>query len=488
MADMNHPFQCIEAVEKLPSEGSEGCAFILAACGPKLVVLSINRGEIVSQWSASVHSNTIQEDSHERPTKKQKISSNPASLPNIIKLTVTPSNQHAVVVTDDKCLRVFDISHEGEITELSQRFVPKRPCAVHVLPDNATILCGDKFGDVYALPLLPQETEPGQHTAAESEELEHPKEPTSTFKPSASNLTVHTKRNLKSLEAQLKQKNLTPKTKEPLKFEHKLLLGHVSMLTDLCYATQEVDGKQRAYIITADRDEHIRVSRGPPQSHIIEGYCLGHTEFVSKILAIPETDLLISGGGDDWLGVWEWPSFKLRGKIHDFKTRVHEAEPYPPDREPNPNPVPVSGMWIVRGTIDEKPQDVVIVTCEKSSILSWFPVSELLKPADEEEIFWSTEHLGAPVLAITQIGDKILVSRREPDPKLERIVTVRLEASNGAFTHLQKDSDKDWEKSIRPLEQVTSTVASEESLNEFLYTVEGLRKRTYKERENEEEE
>lgn len=54
-------------------------------------------------------------------------------------------------------------------------------------------------------------------------------------------------------------------------FEHKLLLGHVSMLTDIALVV--LNG--RNYIITADRDEHIRISRGIPQSHIIEGFCLG---------------------------------------------------------------------------------------------------------------------------------------------------------------------------------------------------------------------
>ena len=494
MAHLNHPFQCIEVAVKPSTTEHESFSYLLAACGPKLVSLRLNDGELVSQWTAEAQSSQVanpnnddlnEESLQERPAKKQKISSSPASLPNVIKLALSPDYNHAIVVTDDKALRVFETADNGYIKEFSQRFMPKRPCAIQVLPDNSTILCGDKFGDVYSLPLLPQ-AQPDKDDA-EPEDTTHPQETSKPFRPSASNLTVHTQRNLKSLEAQQKQKNLTPKTKEPLKFERTLLLGHVSMLTDLCYATQEVEGKQRGYIITADRDEHIRVSRGPPQAHIIEGYCLGHTEFVSKILVVPEVGLMVSGGGDDWLGVWDWPSFRLRRKIHDFRKRVREIDLQATDGEPNPEPIAVSGMWLVPGTVDGKPQTVVAVATEKSPVMAWFPVQELLKPEDEE-VSWSVEHMGSPVLDVACLGQNVLVSRHEKDPKLERLMTVCVESSDGTFTSVLKNYDKDWKTRVCKLETVTSAVTSEEDLDGFLYGVESLRKRTYKDREENDEE
>ena len=252
-----------------------------------------------------------------------------------------------IAVTDDKCVRVFEISAQGRVQELSQRFMPKRPCAIEVLPNNATILCGDKFGDIYSLPLLPEDKEdvPSlEHTADEVDKS------TKSFKPSATNLTVHTQRNRKALEAQLKQKNLTAKTKEPLNFEHELLLGHVSMLTDLVYATQKAEDKRRGYIITADRDEHIRVSRAPPQSHVIEGYCLDHKEFVSKLCLVPDTDLLLSGGGDDWISVWKWPEFRLRTRLDGLRDALRkESTQALPANGTEPESVAVSGIWVLPG-------------------------------------------------------------------------------------------------------------------------------------------
>ena len=43
---MPHPFQCIATV------ATEGGAFLLAACGPKLLSLSAKDGSIVSQWTS----------------------------------------------------------------------------------------------------------------------------------------------------------------------------------------------------------------------------------------------------------------------------------------------------------------------------------------------------------------------------------------------------------------------------------------------------
>lgn len=188
--------------------------------------------------------------------------------------------------------------------------MPKRPSAVTLTPDGNTILCGDKFGDVYALPLIPSDKPNVPRKSSK---------PAKPFQPSASSLTVHSKRNLEALEQQRRQLAQRSEPKSEPTFERNLLLGHVSLLTDLAFvslSSSTSSSESRDYILTADRDEHIRVSRGPPQTHIIENYCFGHSSFVSKI-CIPQSfpELLISGGGDDYLLVWDWRAGQVLQKV-----------------------------------------------------------------------------------------------------------------------------------------------------------------------------
>lgn len=203
--------------------------------------------------------------------------------------------------------------------------MPKRPCAINLTPDDSTILCADKFGDVYSLPLVGQPCEPeavnGFDTNSTSGPSNH-RQKQKPFAPSATSLTVHTKRNRDALRQQ--QKIKSPKAeKKALKFDHELLLGHVSLLTDVaCVTLTSPSHKPRNYILTSDRDEHIRISRGIPQAHIIEGYCLGHAQFVTKLCVPPVyPHLLISGGGDGYLKLWDWPAGKILKQL-DLKSLV----------------------------------------------------------------------------------------------------------------------------------------------------------------------
>lgn len=103
-----------------------------------------------------------------------------------------------------------------------------------------------------------------------------------------------------------------------------LVLGHASIIT--CFLLSH-DGR---YIITADRDEHIRVS-SYPNGYNVERYCLGHQlcvaipthiyfpfmccrrRFISAI-CVPafEPLSLVSGGGDPSMNVWDWITGTLK--------------------------------------------------------------------------------------------------------------------------------------------------------------------------------
>lgn len=54
----------------------------------------------------------------------------------------------------------------------------------------------------------------------------------------------------------------------------KFLLGHISLITDMQLTHM---GKQQ-FLLTADRDEKIRVSRFP-EAYEIQSFCHGHTEY-----------------------------------------------------------------------------------------------------------------------------------------------------------------------------------------------------------------
>jgi tRNA (guanine-N(7)-)-methyltransferase subunit TRM82 len=262
--------------------------------------------------------------------------------------------------------------------------MPKRPCALAITPGDRTILCGDKFGDVYSLPL---------HVSDSSEPTPRPSDRVAAkpFKPSASELTVHTKGNRLALQNQLRTAQKAQE-KAPLEFENQLILGHVSLLTDLKYIalpeSLSPSGKPREYILTSDRDEHVRVSRGLPQGHITEMYCLGHTEFVSK-LCVPDwrRDLLISGGGDSFVVLWRWPLGRLVQKVdlsrpvldltrtmdqNDQASFLKGDKDHRNSTESDKNMastesihIAITGIWAMKhGPPDETGSGAVFVSCE----------------------------------------------------------------------------------------------------------------------------
>ncbi|XP_062597190.1 tRNA (guanine-N(7)-)-methyltransferase non-catalytic subunit wdr4-like [Saccostrea cucullata] len=83
---------------------------------------------------------------------------------------------------------------------------------------------------------------------------------------------------------------------EPEK-EGQLLLGHLSMLLDI------LTTKRDKYVVTADRDNKVRISNYP-NSYNVHSFCLHHTEYVSSLVYNEDQDSIISGSGDGSLVVW----------------------------------------------------------------------------------------------------------------------------------------------------------------------------------------
>lgn len=307
---------------------------------------------------------------------------------------------------EDKSAIVFSPRLESEI---SRHKFPKRPSAVDVTYDNSTLILADKFGDVYAVP-MDQSTD----------------------------LTVKD-------------------TSRPI-------LGHVSMLVDLVVARE---GNSQ-FIITADRDEHIRVSRYP-QSYVIERWLFAHKEFVSKLCLIPCAPyLLLSGGGDEFLCLWNWSTGELLEKI-SLTPMVHETPtptPGPGDMSPKPTEGSDSVEIVLSNIIPVPGVNQILVFCEGTSRILHF--------AKNEEPSNLLAFLGCTILPHTALNiavdnKKLYVSYHHPTD----LIGI-FDLSDGNIPAKPVDSD---------LCQQISTSAGiddEDGRPVTLYTIRTLRKRQNK--------
>ncbi|KAF9475213.1 WD40 repeat-like protein [Pholiota conissans] len=175
---------------------------------------------------------------------------------------------------EDKMLKLWEID---ALKLLNERELPKRPTAVAFTSNAETLVVSDKFGDVFSYPFI--------YTPPTAEEL-----------------------NLRE-----KERSRDPLASHENPSGGQLILGHVSPLNAFTLTPNE------RYIITADRDEHIRVSWFP-KGYNIEMYCLGHFKFVSAV-HIPTSDpsTLISGGGDPMLKIWDWMTGALKHELPVFE-------------------------------------------------------------------------------------------------------------------------------------------------------------------------
>ncbi|KAL0955291.1 hypothetical protein HGRIS_004181 [Hohenbuehelia grisea] len=181
---------------------------------------------------------------------------------------------------DDKKLKIWEIDGPRLLNE---RELPKKPTGIQWTKDGARILVSDKFGDVFSYTLEP------------------------------------------NAEPVKKERDALSSHENPSGGD--LILGHTSLLTSFVLSSDE------KYIITADRDEHVRVS-WYPKGFNIEMYCLGHTKFVSSI-HVPKfsASTLISGGGDPMLKVWDWMSGSLLFEIPILDAVTPYIHVRPPKRK-----------------------------------------------------------------------------------------------------------------------------------------------------------
>jgi WD40 repeat protein len=102
-----------------------------------------------------------------------------------------------------------------------------------------------------------------------------------------------------------------------------LLLGHFSSVTSMTL------DHTAQHIVTADRDEKIRVSRYPNAYNICT-FCLGHTQFVSKVL-VPHSShvtvpCVISAGGDGTVRAWHLTAGTQLGQFNLASVNVTRTD------------------------------------------------------------------------------------------------------------------------------------------------------------------
>ncbi|KAI3328406.1 hypothetical protein F4824DRAFT_483547 [Ustulina deusta] len=365
-------------------------------------------------------------------------------LPFVVLLTATEDGSHVIAVTgQDKTLWVFEHDGKGSLKEVSQRAMPKRPCSLALTADGQTILSADKFGDVYALPLVPP---------PEASPVSTPAPVSSEALRGANVFTVHSQRNRRALEDQKRQRDANVKRalpKEGPKFAHEVLLGHVSMLTCVLAAK---DSQNRPYIVTADRDEHIRISRGIPQSHVIEAYCLGHGSFVAALCnPRSRSDILVSGGGDNELFVWDWLAGTLLGTV-DLLSHV---------REVLPDATKIAVTKLLACQVEDECH--VVAICERIPALFVFQLQ-----TDNTIVHSGTLALRGNPLDIITPGSA----------EHSLLVAVDVAGSDGEILVFERD-EKVWvpRQHIQgTADAVEEPLLSREDLDKTLYIVENLRK------------
>lgn len=336
---MKHPFQILVADKRNEH--------LFVSVKNHLLVFRLADGKLVGSWMDTVDLQTIQAEKFrakraeekrlreatpdQQPSKRAKTNKKEPKIPvpgpgapiiyNYIRsICLTRNEKYIIGTTDsDKAVVILsiDFTKDNCLSLVKRQVFPKRPCAVLTTVDDKSLVLADKFGDVYELPI--------------------------------------------DASAPVDEKELVP------------ILGHVSMLSDVLVAEHE--GKQ--FILTGDRDEHIKVTHYP-KSYVVKHWLFGHHEFVSTLHSCNfGENILVSGGGDDYLMLWNWwtneilARVELRELVLPFLNDSH----LPPERflqEDSPTEISIARV----ASLTNNGENLLIVLAENTKCLLTFVVGE----------------------------------------------------------------------------------------------------------------
>lgn len=199
--------------------------------------------------------------------------------------------------------------------------------------------------------------------------------------------------------------------------------GHLSQVLDVLVNLHQ------KYIISADRDEKIKVSKWP-ESYEIETYCMGHKEFVSSIkcFCLGDSEYLVSGSGDGTLKVWD---FKKGKCLYTVELNSPIGELYLAQKNLNENK-----LEIVFAVLLRRPDEILFIK---------------LNQIEDDQKF---DH---KILQKSGFSDDLFVISGSYDASGENFLTMT--NKSGAGLQIQQFSSEAWDQ--KSLTEINKILCSE---------------------------
>lgn len=380
--------------------------YLVALTGANIVLVNRHTGELLASLDARIDTGTPGDAAH-------------AAFPRLCALS--PSEAYVAVASDDKTLRVWRVSAMEYGKEVVLQRLAKRAGTLQWTAgaDAEEVVVADKFGDVWAFAV-----DPAHVPAALPEKAEE----------------------------------------DPAEAAIKPCLGHVSMVT--CLAFLGAPGAVPASIVSADRDEHIRISRWGKRraGHVVQQYLMGSKKFVGALLPLPASpwgeNALVSADGGTCLRVWTQAggTYRLHAAVtldaarltpyvgvdatverlrERAATTLGTAAPFDPSVRPtgkrsqdeeadatDPSPLVMTRLALVG-------DDTLLVAWEGASVLGLLPLSALQSSGEVDSQLTLTE-VDAPILRVAYVEDGAVYIACDDRPGLGKAPALRAFAVEGA--------------------------------------------------------
>ena len=211
---------------------------------------------------------------------------------------------------------------------------------------------------------------------------------------------------------------------------------------------------------------------------------------MSKLCLIPGTDLLVSGGGDDELYVWNWlggnllQKYDIRGAVAELLSAADDMKDHGLTPQATgiatdhvESKIAILGLYAAPFINTTGQQETaLLVTCERVPALFVIPISRSRLLEKPEITGISLNH---PPLDVTCIGGNVLLSLdgRE-DGRNALVVSKLVQTNDDERGKISLVRDEDTEAKLERLTESTKDVSTDEkALNELLYSMANLRKR-----------